>query len=456
MQIKTEHESLFFRVFHSSSVAIFITALKGGRMIAFNTACVELLGYPEEVLARSSLFDLGLWNDVTQWPKVERVLKEQGCYAAWEAQVLRGDGEMRDIVMTLELLDVEVGPCVLTFARDMTEQRRVERSLRESEERFRQSFVSASIGKAIVGLDGGWIEVNPALCDLLGYSEEELLQRTFQDITHPHDLDSDLSHVQQMLSGAINSFQMEKRYFHRQGQEVWVLLSVSLVHDPVGLPLYFISEIQDITDRKRYEQQVAQQQLALEAANAQLEQLAITDGLTGLKNRRFFDEHLEQEVNRAARQQAPVSLLMLDIDHFKSYNDAFGHPAGDGVLRQVAHLIQTESRSIDVAARYGGEEFVVVVPGIEQAGAVALAQRLGSAFESLPWPHRAITVSIGIATWMPMATDSAPPLSVRDELVNQADQALYAAKSNGRNHVMHAGWLPQHASALGALEELSR
>lgn len=128
------------------------------------------------------------------------------------------------------------------------------RKLQESEERMSSAFRYAAIGMAFVGLDGKWLKVNPAIPGMLGYTEAELLATTFQDITHPDDLDLDLSFVKKMLEGVIQTYQMEKRYFHKTGKVVWVLLSVSLVHDHHGKPLHFISQIQDITTRKSAEE----------------------------------------------------------------------------------------------------------------------------------------------------------------------------------------------------------
>lgn len=180
----------------------------------------------------------------------------------------------------------------------------------------------------------------------------------------------------------------------------------------------------------------------MQDANAELGRLATSDGLTGLQNRRSFDEHPGKEVERAQRHQTPLSLVMLDVDHFKSYNDAFGHPAGDEVLRQVGQLIQNQTRKIDLAARYGGEEFAIILPGTGQSGAMVLAKRLGQAFRSFSWPERAITASIGVASYAPgdsATTGGTSPLArMQDELTSQADQALYQAKSNGRNCVVAA------------------
>jgi PAS domain S-box-containing protein len=136
---------------------------------------------------------------------------------------------------------------------DITERREVEEALRQSELRFRSAFDDAAVGMALVGLDGAWLQVNPAVCEIVGYAEEDLLRTTFQAITYPDDLEVDLAHVGRLLAGHIRSYQLEKRYVHKLGYIVWVLLSVSLVRDSQGAPLYFISQIQDITQRKRAE-----------------------------------------------------------------------------------------------------------------------------------------------------------------------------------------------------------
>ena len=140
------------------------------------------------------------------------------------------------------------------MVRDITRRKRAEVELREASERFATIFDNAPIGEAIVAPDGRWIQVNQALCELVGFSRDELLAKTFQDITHPDDLDADLEFVRRMLAGEIRTYQMEKRYLHKEGRPVWALLSRSLVHDSEHKPLYFISQVQDISQRKRAEQ----------------------------------------------------------------------------------------------------------------------------------------------------------------------------------------------------------
>ena len=144
---------------------------------------------------------------------------------------------------------------IVCIARDVTAHRRAEETIRQNQELLRGAFDYAAIGMALVATDGRWLQVNRALCDIVGYSEHELLATTFQAITHPDDLEADLNYVRQMLAGEIRTYQMEKRYFHKLGHVVWIVLNVSLVRDSQGKPLYFVGQIQDITARKRAEEE---------------------------------------------------------------------------------------------------------------------------------------------------------------------------------------------------------
>lgn len=162
------------------------------------------------------------------------------------------------------------------------------------------------------------------------------------------------------------------------------------------------------------------------------EQRNLTDPLTGIANRRAFTLRLHAEWKRLARHQRPLSLLMIDVDHFKRYNDRYGHPAGDQVLTRLVKLVGSALREHDLLARYGGEEFAVILPESDAAAAEAVAQRVRSAVAGAAWPLRAVTVSIGVATALPTTTLE------MNSLVIAADEALYAAKAAGRDQVQVA------------------
>ena len=170
------------------------------------------------------------------------------------------------------------------------------------------------------------------------------------------------------------------------------------------------------------------QKSALEESNRRLQALATTDSLTGLKNHRAFHESVGEQFAQARRSGQPLSLILLDLDHFKEYNDAFGHPAGDEVLALMAHILKRCVRAGDTAARHGGEEFAVVLPATDAAHAGVLAERLRRTMEEAPWPFRAVTASFGISTYTPAMPD-------HNRLIVAADDALYRAKAQGRNRV---------------------
>ena len=190
------------------------------------------------------------------------------------------------------------------------------------------------------------------------------------------------------------------------------------------------------------EEQLRSRSLELERMHAELErrntllaEIASCDGLTGLKNHRCFRETLEAQFSLSRWRGAPLSVVMLDVDQFKAFNDRFGHPAGDDVLREVARLLSESVRDQDVVARYGGEEFAVLLPSTGVDDGRALAERLREAVARSPWELRPITISLGIAT-------SGGGIPRAAALIDLADRSLYQSKAEGRNRVTHAHDLP--------------
>ncbi len=203
-----------------------------------------------------------------------------------------------------------------------------------------------------------------------------------------------------------------------------------------------IQAVQDSRfDLEAHQVELRKANTALSEANARLQALATTDGLTGLKNHRTFQDKLAHEFERAQRYRLPLSLMLIDVDKFKTFNDSFGHPAGDAVLKRVGGILQENARNTDMVARYGGEEFVIVLPGTDAAGARIVAERMRAAVEYALWEQRPITISVGIATGVDADSSAAA-------FVAEADRALYASKERGRNRVTHVMEVREAAQKL--------
>jgi len=226
----------------------------------------------------------------------------------------------------------------------------------------------------------------------------------------------------------------EYRAVRKDGSEFDIEVNNSLIRDRNGKPIRMVLIARDISDRKKAEQQIKELMHKLEIERDLAQANSLTDSLTGLPNRRYIDLVLQTEFSRHKRSGSPLSLIMLDVDHFKKYNDHYGHLAGDHCLRRIAEAARiVVERASDTVARYGGEEFLVILPDTDSEGATGLAERIGKAVQELMLPHAAsdtaavVTISLGVAS----ATDH--ELSDSAQLIALADQALYLAKKKGRN-----------------------
>jgi diguanylate cyclase (GGDEF)-like protein/PAS domain S-box-containing protein len=312
----------------------------------------------------------------------------------------------------------------------INEQERISRALQESEAHFRGSFDYAAIGMALVSTSGRWLRVNNSLCELVGYSEGELLAKTFPDLTHPDDLDHNLAYVEQLMAGLILSCQMEKRYIHKNGHVVWVLLSASLVRDAQGKPLHFLTQIQDITERKRAEEA--------------LKSLSLVDELTGLYNRRGFLAFAEHYYNQARRAHKRLMVFYADLDGMKQINDTYGHKEGDAALAKTANILRGTFRDSDVIARIGGDEFTILATGASDDNAENICARLQENIRefNLQGTHRFnLSLSIGVAYFSSNCAFSI------EELMTQADEAMYR---NKRRKKLLAAAEPDGGEALTA------
>ncbi len=305
-----------------------------------------------------------------------------------------------------------------SLAGDEPRTERYGAAIKDNSERFRSAFDHSAIGMALVSPEGRWLQVNRSLCALLGYSEAELMATDYLTITHPNDLGTALTNIRQLLKGRIPSYQTEKRYLHKHGQEVWVSWNASLARDEYTGSAHLIFQIQDITDRKRAEERLLHD--------------AFHDSLTGLPNRALFMDHLKMAMARTERHlERRFAVLYLDLDRFKIINDSLGHMIGDQLLVGIARRLQNSLRPIDTIARLGGDEFTILVEDVnDESEVIEVAERLQqelSAPFSLSGREVFTTMSIGIAL-------STRNYQHAEDILRDADTAMYRAKSLGNAH----------------------
>ncbi len=345
----------------------------------------------------------------------------------WNAVNGRGPfiiGSNEENVLSLQLFLISISIPMMLLSSLFTEHKQIEKTLRESNERFRASFTNASIGMALVSLDEKIVEANQALYNMLGYTQHELIGGFFKDITHPDDIEKSVEHHKKLISGEIESYSFEKRYLHKQGHDVWGLLSVSLVRSNDNSPLYYIVQIQNISESKQ-----ATELLTYQASH---------DALTGLVNRREFERRTERLLSTLQKGgEGQHALCFMDLDQFKVVNDTCGHTAGDEMLRQISSILQRVIRHRDTLARVGGDEFGVLMEYCSLDDAHRVAASLQKAIQDYNFIWEEHTFRVGVSIGLVPITEIIPSLT---ELLKEADAACYIAKDKGRNriHVYHA------------------
>lgn len=387
-----------------------------GHVLEWNRAASVMLGWTREEAIGQLMTELvGVSTEQREW-----VLEDMRKYVeTGESPVVGGISAhvMRrkcgsEVSVEVAINPIGVGPDLTfhVFIRDMTELSESRADQRGAEAMFKDVFDNAPNGIAVVGLDGSFQRVNRALCRITRFHERELTQLTFQDITYPEDLDNDLNEATKLLNGEITSYEMEKRYYAKDGHLIWIHLSASMVHDDAGQPLYFIAQVKDISARKRDEEMLTRQ--------------ATRDSLTGVLNRGRFEEELAryQALARRHSYTDEAAVFVIDLDGLKQVNDQDGHAAGDGYLTAVAHTIARRLRLSDVFARTGGDEFAALLPHTPAAQARELAATLADLVSTTTRG----SVSIGIAMLKPGHLDDA---------LERADQAMYHAKKHGGGQV---------------------
>jgi diguanylate cyclase (GGDEF)-like protein/PAS domain S-box-containing protein len=577
-----QSEEKFSKAFQSSPDAMLITRLHNGHFVEVNEGFCRLTGYTREEALSSSTIDLGLWPNLQDRERIVAELQQNHGIHEYELDFRIKSGRILNCLYSGEIIQLGNEAHVLSVVHDITERKQMEKTLRGSEEKHRIIVQTAMDGFWQMDMQGNFVYVNDAYCQMSGYSEQELLSMKISDLDVAETPDITATHIQKVLAQGQDRFETRHRRKdgsvfdveisaqYRDGQFVAFLRNITernhtdeivrlrlrlweyaishsidelmqkaldeigdLTDSPIGF-YHFVEEDQNtlslqtwstrtlaefcraegkglhypiseagvwvdcvrerkpvihndysslphrkglpaghaevvrelvvptmrngrvvailgvgnkltdydekdvelvsyiadiiwtIVEQKRSNEQIRQ-------LNARLEQLAMTDDLTGLFNRRSFFKRGAEEIKRSQRYQFPLSLLMMDIDEFKTVNDTYGHDAGDRILCLVADTLRLHSREVDMVVRLGGEEFGILLPNTEEADAIILAERLRLAVEgatgSIQDQQVGVTTSIGVAVF-------GKEIQNIDHLLKNADTAMYQAKNQGRNRVV--------------------
>jgi diguanylate cyclase (GGDEF)-like protein/PAS domain S-box-containing protein len=372
--------------------------------------------------ALDGLQKLGVYQRSSRYPFIVLVTKTQDeVLAAWRnAAVIRNS-----FVLGLVGLIAVMG---FRLVGQLKNSQRLMAALASKEAGFRMLAEGSSDLVTRIGLDERLSYVSPSSVRILGWRPDQLVGTPALARINRNDLPAVEETVGKLRRGEVEEARIMYRVCHREKSETWVESTLRVTRKVNGEIDGVIAITRDVTQHKDLEDR--------------LEALAIEDGLTGIANRRRFDERLREEWRRAARERTSLALLMIDLDHFKKYNDEYGHLAGDQCLRSVARILAAEAqRTTDLAARFGGEEFVMLLPNTDAAGCARIAERIRRALSGAALPHALnrpsgrVTVSLGGAVCRPGDERAAEPVS----LIEAADHALYAAKNGGRDRLVMWG-----------------
>lgn len=407
---------------------------RNSRFAAVNNACADLYGFADarDMIGKSD-FDLAPPERAQELFERERKIMATGQpHTEFEEQMLDRDGVPRWYTTAKIPLHAANGDLIglAGVTRDITEARQLQLDLLDSRNALSYALTEMSDGLAMFDSEGRILLCNEQYSASFPYTSElrkpgALLRdvlaavvRTGEQLNVPAD-NAD-GWIDQIVANLAVECEEEVNLFDGRWLQIRTRPTVE------GKTLVVVT---DVTRLKQAE-------LALHSATDQLRYLVRIDGLTGLLNRRAFDDAIESEIARSARAGTPMSLLLIDVDRFKAYNDQYGHPAGDVCLKLVAeHLRLALKRPADVAARYGGEEFVAILPDTDEDGAYLVAEAFRRSLAEAKQPHRAsergiLTASVGVATYMPDNLHRSAA-----EIIRTADEALYSAKAAGRDRV---------------------
>ncbi|WP_433873338.1 PAS domain S-box protein [Saccharopolyspora sp. CA-218241] len=389
-------------VFDQAAAAMAILDLQGVYLYV-NEAMCRMLGYTCDELCGRDYRDVTYPDDIDpEGPTESRGLLEK--------RYLRADGTVLWALVSRTFVRDEDGEPIyfLSQIQDITVRR-------ETELLWARSFANAPIGMAVLDVKGNWIEVNDALCSMLGYTHEEMVGMGFDEVTYEDDESQGLAALSALMTEGLDSATVEKRYRHKDGHPIWVLIRATAVPGADGRPAFVVSQYEDIGEQR--------------LVDAHLAHLALHDPLTGLANRALLADRLDHSLQQLASGHGVLVVLLADLDGLKPVNDRYGHAVGDELLIAAARGLEGAVRAGDTVARYGGDEFVVLslLPDLAAAEALhdRVVQRLNARSTTQAGDPVDLSGSVGYAT-------TSDPRASPEELLHAADRDMYRRKRQRR------------------------
>jgi diguanylate cyclase (GGDEF)-like protein/PAS domain S-box-containing protein/putative nucleotidyltransferase with HDIG domain len=451
LTVSEQDHSLLSAIVNASDDAILSKTLDG-IITTWNPAAERMFGYTAQEIIGQPKTILFQPDRLQEEQAILDRLQRGFATDHFETVRLHKDGTLLHVSVTISPIKDEEGQVIgaSTIARDITARKAAEQQLRASEERSHRILESSPDCLTLLDGEGVLLYMSEGGKCLMEIDDFVAFQQTdWLSLWKGEAQEAAQRALEAARAGQTGRFQ--GLCPTTKGIAKWWDVIVTSLRDTGGSSPQLLLAARDITEQRNRDEQLKQNVAMMEQQNAELESqrvilletnarledavarlegLATTDGLTGLKNHRAFQDRLKEEYDRAVRYNSPLALVLLNVDKFRQYNDTFGHPAGDEVLKQVAAILQSEVRITDIVARYGGEEFVLILPETDVEEARQLAERLRQALVAASWEKEGITASFGVATLSPMVLNATA-------LLTDANKALFRSKHRGRNCVTH-------------------
>jgi diguanylate cyclase (GGDEF)-like protein/PAS domain S-box-containing protein len=412
------------QIFNTNPDAILITRRQDGTFIDVNDSFTALTGFTRADVIGESTLSIHVWKNPADRQNLVAALDEKGYCDNLEAVLQRKDGSQFSGMVSAKYFALQGVPHIISVTRDITDRKQMEAALQESEEKYR--FMTENSSDVIWHMDQNYRfdYVSPADERLRGFTRDEVIGTTVWSLLKPEGIE----HVRQVNAKRLadeqagvrtGTIRYELEQICKDGGWIWTEINVTAHRDRNGELTGYHGVTRDITESKRLQEELQEQ--------------ATTDELTGVTNRRHFLALASAELKRALRLKHPLVIALIDIDHFKSINDAHGHIAGDQALLMFTKICQKNIREIDVFARIGGDEFALLLPEASSGQAFVMVERMRLTLMAQVMDQAGTQVSITISSGIAALADDQEPL---DTLLRRADLALYRAKESGRNRVV--------------------